>query len=1397
MGDIRTPIAGLSIPPLFSPGQRETFLDRGARGPPSSSPRNANSEQRARKDVWQPSLLALFFAAAAWRTVGVTHFGAYWVASTCGLLLAAVGVIFPPVTRRLPLRLAECIVAGGAFCALLGDWHTAAAMGVRTWPLVIALVNLLRAVRASVLVGHAVLCVTVGWLVLSSIEDSYRLGVYDAARWDGDQVADAELTECAAPPCEKGLQGLGACIFYATCLFVNWLAVRRTHHDLRQAEDRLLQGTVRIAQQVLTLLGEYSTSEAELVIAECGDQLPPELRSALEFLTNNLMRYRPFLPDVVLDDKDCNIADEESLDSPSAGSSHHSPSLQRFQSAPKQLLPQLGAEETRSALQCIVAQARGAERAELLDFLTERVQLCVDVADSSSAGWLLGCGWDAPPALQAAFPSRGRRRGTEQQAPPPTVQQSGRRFADGTDRPDSATTTIALFPPGYTAPSALETTANLTKWHCPKGDTYWPSKTVYDMIADYETCHPRAREEDNTLALWIYTAEFHAPVTWAAWQSVHGGGSWDAVPPDVQLSDAPTDFDWEYLHERGVEIDSPNSWEVLGSSGSGLTVYGPGGRGRLVRFECSWAGDEELCPLRDTTAWAPRPDSLLDPDCLFGISDRSVPPGVLEYILSRGADEHLSRQSWESIPIDLPQLRSLMGACFAQKNQQRSVPRLCQEADIAFRVSPKELEGYSVDAQQVARAIRVAYRFKCPEGATAGLIANGCELGLLRWREEWILLALTGVHRGAVVIGPGDLCAEQLWVTSTAYVDQPYRLMNAAMREQQGGNLHAELRLVTHAGPDCLTARQPEDPPPEPAPARFASATSKLAAVWTGMGWAVSRGEMVDDGLLEVNAWTLPQCRALIWRVEAALQDLPRMPGLRMAISFIGADVGGGPGGRRASSCASPVSAGSWLHKGYRGLQGVSLCNRAYRRDRVVVFAAFSSTSFDQGIASQFVGSSGAIFTMYTSSGRMIAPWSRYSREQEVLLPPNTLHLVTDSLSADHAAILDKAELQLFDLQEITVAGAVAHLAKRGALRFRREHPSMLSQAERTGERAARGDWIGAAQELLRPPHASDYHERFDRPVLPRGAVGVIALLLNSSGGSMVGAAIDAALWSTFFEQAERKVRAHGGRILATHTGTLIAMTGASGALQLADALLGSHDTQRLPSTTRSPASPDGSPLPFATIDSVPVDSSVNSTGSSDSKPGGVRRKQRLKRSLRIATGRELDHTLAAYCGVSIGRVHCGFAGSTHHRVEIADGPAVRRASALAAYSRRFNMQEVVVDAAVGRAAKEAGRVAWTADLVSLVSGKETTPGEDAGRERVMCVGPPSGPSLILPHEAQRLEAAWAAVFAADEGGAAVQYAKDCVAQLAVYSSHRAVHALAHAAASPATYCFKLDGTSM
>eukprot|EP01062_Namystynia_karyoxenos_P037533 TRINITY_DN2731_c0_g2_i1.p1 TRINITY_DN2731_c0_g2~~TRINITY_DN2731_c0_g2_i1.p1 ORF type:complete len:3132 (+),score=814.06 TRINITY_DN2731_c0_g2_i1:607-9396(+) len=148
---------------------------------------------------------------------------------------------------------------------------------------------------------------------------------------------------------------------------------------------------------------------------------------------------------------------------------------------------------------------------------------------------------------------------------------------------------------------------------------------------------------------------------------------------------------------------------------------------------------------------------------------------------------------------------------------------------------------------------------------------------------------------------------------------------------------------------------------------------------------------------LNLGTWMLKAARPLIWHINQALSSMRPVAG-------------------RYRCAPEPETLF------YRGLKDTTLPAEVYAKGKVLLWGQFSSSSRDQGIALTFAkGRNASIFTLQGSSCRLIAPWSRFAREEEWLYGLNTLWYLENLLSEQQQQIISQS-MQLYEMEEVTQA---------------------------------------------------------------------------------------------------------------------------------------------------------------------------------------------------------------------------------------------------------------------------------------------------------------------------------------------------------------------------------------
>ena len=220
-----------------------------------------------------------------------------------GILSGFVTVIFNlsvvACKRRLSPVLILAVSCSFWVCALLVDISSRAQLK-STWPAIVLIVDFVLVMEVPAHHSTLLVCVTVLYLIVISVEESFRFGLLDLPGLmqvsDRRSYAD-EMTQCADIPCARNTT---PALLAALMVFVvDFIATRGFARGLRK-EQESMERTINTVQEIASLLAGYDVEQVAELLKVHGGDLPEGMTVALRRLEENLRVYKAYLPKTCL-----------------------------------------------------------------------------------------------------------------------------------------------------------------------------------------------------------------------------------------------------------------------------------------------------------------------------------------------------------------------------------------------------------------------------------------------------------------------------------------------------------------------------------------------------------------------------------------------------------------------------------------------------------------------------------------------------------------------------------------------------------------------------------------------------------------------------------------------------------------------------------------------------------------------------------------------------------------------------------------------------------------------------------------------------------------------------------------------------------------------------------------
>ena len=252
------------------------------------------------------------FACVGWWTVVVTMvltleeqrrnpvFFVGTLVALLGLSIAICAVLCRvPLTTRVVVGTLYTITCGMLMWDLNGR-----TISIEQWPLLVLIIDMLLVMQVPKVYSQGLVCFVIVWLVVLSVEESFRFGLFDLP-WLAPQEGKygrlyylEEKFVCETPPCPIPFPSNR--LFTATAVFALDFIVTRGFASEVLKEQAAMERTINAVQEIASLLAGYDVEKVAELLEEHEHELPQGMTVALRALEKNLRSYKAYLPQTCL-----------------------------------------------------------------------------------------------------------------------------------------------------------------------------------------------------------------------------------------------------------------------------------------------------------------------------------------------------------------------------------------------------------------------------------------------------------------------------------------------------------------------------------------------------------------------------------------------------------------------------------------------------------------------------------------------------------------------------------------------------------------------------------------------------------------------------------------------------------------------------------------------------------------------------------------------------------------------------------------------------------------------------------------------------------------------------------------------------------------------------------------
>ncbi|KAJ9449809.1 hypothetical protein DIPPA_00502 [Diplonema papillatum] len=210
----------------------------------------------------------------------------------------ALTIVWLVIAKTAPESLVVVITAIACTGIVWGDLWSLAKSNSTFYPLFVIVLDFLLVLRSPRSYSQSVIVVMIVWMAVVSLEEVYRVGLYDLSVLPDQEQRRSEVqaSACEKLPCPKDFFAVVPLQIFRCCIvFIDYWLTRDFATRLF-AEQEARQQSADAIRDIARHLSRFNLNSASERLTASDGNLPPDLVASLRNILINLEGYRRYLP---------------------------------------------------------------------------------------------------------------------------------------------------------------------------------------------------------------------------------------------------------------------------------------------------------------------------------------------------------------------------------------------------------------------------------------------------------------------------------------------------------------------------------------------------------------------------------------------------------------------------------------------------------------------------------------------------------------------------------------------------------------------------------------------------------------------------------------------------------------------------------------------------------------------------------------------------------------------------------------------------------------------------------------------------------------------------------------------------------------------------------------------